>query len=53
MSEEAQSDQYVVIPQEVGPSLFGPASLHLSDYPAYWDNLCENIKTRINAYLNK
>ena len=46
------SDQYVSIPEEVGPNLFGPASLHLSDYPAYWDNLCENIKTRINAYLN-
>ena len=31
--------------------LFGPASLHLVDYTAYWDNLRENIQTRIKAYL--
>jgi len=35
------------------PSLFGPASLHLSDYPAYWDNIRENVQTRIKAYFNR
>ena len=44
-------DRYVkpVIPGD--DNLFGPASLHLVDYTAYWDNLRENIKTRIKAYL--
>ena len=32
-------------------NLFGPASLHLVDYTAYWDNLRENVQTRIKAYL--
>lgn len=32
-------------------NLFGPASLHLIDYTAYWDNLRENIGTRIKAYF--
>ena len=34
-------------------STFGPASLHLSDYPAYWDNIRENVQTRIKAYINR
>ncbi len=33
-------------------SAFGPASLHTSDYTAYWDNLRENIQTRIKAYFS-
>ena len=32
-------------------NIFGPASLHTSDYPAYWDNIRENVKTRIKAYF--
>lgn len=32
---------------------FGPASLHKCDYMAYWDNLRENIQTRIDAFLAK
>jgi hypothetical protein len=24
------------------PNIFGPASLHLSDYPVYWDNIRES-----------
>ena len=44
-------EQYV---QPVGPGMpspFGPASLHLVDYAAFWDNITENVKTRIKAYL--
>ena len=29
---------------------FGPASLHNMDYAAYWENIRENVKTRIGAY---
>ena len=45
------SDRYVqpVMPGE--DNLFGPASLHLIDYTAYWDNLRENIQTRTKAYF--
>ena len=32
---------------------FGPASLHEHDYAAYWDNIRENVNTRIDAFLNK
>ena len=32
-------------------NLFGPASLHVVDYTAYWDNLRENVRTKIKAYL--
>ena len=35
------------------PNIFGPASLHLSDYPAYWDNIRENVQTRIKAYFSR
>lgn len=35
------------------PNIFGPASLHLIDYTAYWENLKENVKTRIEAFQNK
>ena len=34
-----------------GKSMFGPASLHLADYPAYWENIRENVQTRIKAYF--
>ena len=32
-------------------SMFGPASLHVSDYPGYWDNIRENVQARIKAYF--
>ncbi|ETP70808.1 hypothetical protein UYO_3252, partial [Lachnospiraceae bacterium JC7] len=44
------SDSYVTMPAEMGPNLFGLASLHLSDYGAYWDNLRENVKARTEAF---
>ncbi len=47
------ADQYVVIPEEIGDNLFGHASLHLADYPAYWDNIKENVQTRIRAYFDR
>ena len=34
-------------------NIFGPASLHLVDYPAYWENIRENVQTRIKAYFSK
>ena len=34
-------------------NVFGSASLHLSDYPAYWDNIQENVQTRIDAFFKK
>ena len=34
-------------------SPFGPASLHTSDYPAFWENIRENVRTRIRSYLNR
>ena len=47
------ADRYVkpVVPGRT--SSFGPASLHLCDYPAYWDNIKENVRTRIRAYFDK
>lgn len=33
-------------------SPFGAGSLHTLDYGAYWENIRENIKTRIKAYFN-
>ncbi|MBQ2832709.1 MAG: DUF3089 domain-containing protein [Methanobrevibacter sp.] len=49
----ALEDEYVkpIVP-EMG-DIFGRASLHLVDYTAYWDNIRENVKTRIEAFLNK
>ena len=32
---------------------FGPGSLHCLDYPLYWENIRENIRTRIKAYFNR
>ena len=34
-------------------NIFGPASLHTSDYPAFWGNIRENVQTRIKAYLSQ
>jgi len=31
-------------------SLFGPQSLHADDYPLYYENIRENVKTRIESY---
>ena len=33
--------------------LFGPASLHSHDYDFYYENLRENVKTRVEAYLKQ
>jgi hypothetical protein len=33
--------------------IFGHASLHLVDYSAYWDNIKENVNTRIDAFFKK
>lgn len=44
-------EQYVQLGDPGMPSPFGPASLHLVDYAAFWDNITENVKTRIKAYL--
>ena len=49
----ALEDEYVKpLVEEMG-DIFGRASLHLVDYTAYWDNLRENVKTRVEAYFNK
>lgn len=45
---------YYVKPLVPGtPPPFGPASLHNVDYPAFWENIRENVRTRISAYLKK
>lgn len=33
--------------------LFGPESLHSHDYDYYYENLRENVKTRVEAYLKQ
>ena len=49
----ALEDQYVkALVPEMG-YIFGHASLHLVDYTAYWENIRENVRTRINTFLNK
>lgn len=47
--------EYYVKVNELAESenLFGPASLHTSDYGAYYYNIMENVKTRIAAYFAK
>lgn len=40
-------------PQYAPAALFGPESLHGHDYDYYYENLRENVKTRVNAYLNQ
>jgi hypothetical protein len=34
-------------------ALFGPESLHSHDYDFYYENLRENVKTRVEAYLKQ
>lgn len=46
-------DHYVAISIPGMKAPFGPASLHLVDYPAYWENIKENVQTRINAYFGR
>ncbi len=47
------ADQYVAPETHGVDNIFGPASLHESDYAAYWDNIRENVMTRIDAFFNK
>lgn len=47
------ADQYVKPEEHGAENIFGPASLHESDYAAYWDNIRENVMTRIDAFLSK
>ena len=47
------ADQYVKPEEHGADNIFGPASLHESDYAAYWDNIRENVMTRIDAFLNE
>lgn len=44
------SDFYVNLPLPGKESAFGPASLHMVDYGAYWDNIQENVRVRIRAF---
>ena len=46
-------DQYLVMSKPELRNPFGPASLHLLDYPGYWENIRENVKARINAYFGR
>ena len=46
-----KSDKYIRMPSPQMRNPFGPASLHLLDYTGYWDNIRENVQTRINAFL--
>lgn len=47
------ADEYIKLPSPTARNPFGPASLHLLDYPGYWDSIRENVQTRINAYFKK
>lgn len=46
------ADHYVKSLVPGRTSMFGPASLHVSDYPGYWENIRENVQTRIKAYFS-
>ena len=46
-------DHYVKALVPGAKNMFGTASLHLSDYPAYWENIRENVQTRIRAFLDR
>ena len=35
------------------PEIFGPESFHKEDYTFYFENVRENIRTRIDAYIQK
>lgn len=47
------SDRYLKPAVPGSESLFGPASLHTSDYPAFWENIRENVRVRTQAYLGR
>lgn len=40
-------------PEYAPAFLFGPESLHSHDYDYYYENLRENVKTRVEAYLKQ
>ena len=40
-------------PEYAPAELFGPESLHGHDYDFYYENLKENVKTRVEAYLKQ
>ena len=44
------SEEYIKMPSPNIRNPFGPASLHLLDYPGFWENIRENVKTRIESY---
>ena len=46
-----KSDQYLVMGAPGMRNPFGPASLHMLDYPGFWGNIRENVQTRIKAYF--
>ena len=45
-------EHYVKPPVPGMRNIFGPASLHMSDYPAFWENIRRNVKDRTRAYFN-
>ena len=45
------ADEYIKLPSP-SANPFGPASLHLLDYPGYWDSIRENVQTRIKAFFS-
>ena len=45
------AEHYVKPPVPGMRNIFGPASLHVSDYPAFWENIRQNVKDRINAFI--
>ena len=46
-------EEHYVKSEPGADNVFGPASLHECDYSAYWENIRENVYTRIDAFLNK
>ena len=44
------ADEYIKLSPLVR-NPFGPASLHLVDYPGFWDSIRENVRTRIKSYF--
>ena len=47
------ADRYVKPLAPGVPNIFGPGSLHTSDYPAYWENIRDNVRVRTAAYLGR
>ena len=45
------AEYYVKPPVPGMRNIFGPASLHVMDYPAFWENIHQNVKDRISAYF--